>query len=53
MYEIYLDIRDRVVNRLICFLLSHCALYTSTIRQVVKKTCYGELEILNNERKNS
>ena len=51
MYEFYLDIRDHVINHLICFLLNHCALYTSTIRQVVKQTSYGELEILNTERK--
>lgn len=51
MYSIYLDIRDRIINCLICFLLNHCGLYTSTIRRVIKKTSYEELKVLNNERK--
>lgn len=50
MYSIYLDIRDYIINRLICFLLNHCDLHTSTIRQVIKKTSYGELEAFNNDR---
>ena len=51
MYEIYLDVRDNVVNRLIRFLLKHCGLHAGTIRAFVKKTSFSELEIMNNERK--
>lgn len=50
MYSIYLNIRDRIINHLICFLLNHCDLHTSTIRQVIKKTSYEELKVLNNDR---
>lgn len=53
MYEIYLDIRDTIVNRLICFLLKHCDLHAGTIRAFVEKIDYSELAIMNEERKHS
>ena len=51
MYEIYLDARDNIANRLICFLLRHCGLHAGTIRAFVGKTDYSELAIMNDERK--
>ena len=51
MYEIYLDLRDHIVNRLIRFLLKHCGLDMRTTRAFVQKTDFSELEILNAERK--
>ena len=50
MYELWLDIRDRINNKLIRFLSRHCCYDSITCRLFVSKMEYRELEYLNNER---
>ena len=46
----YYDIRDRIINQLIYFLLRHCCLDYTTLRAFVAKTSPIELDMLNKER---
>jgi hypothetical protein len=48
----YYEIRDRIVNQLIRFLLHHCCLDYGTIRAFVAKTYPTDLDMLNKERIN-
>lgn len=50
MYEMWLDIRDRINNKLIRFLSRHCWYDSATCRLFVSKIPYKELEYYNNER---
>lgn len=46
----WLDIRDRINNKLIRFLSRHCCYDSRTCRLMVSQIPYKELEYLNNER---
>ena len=48
----YYDIRDRIINRLIRFLLHYCWLDCATVRAFVAQTSPLELDMLNKERTN-
>lgn len=37
MYEWYMEIRDRICNKLIRFLLRHCAIHSLTLRECMNK----------------
>lgn len=38
------EVKDRIGNALICYLLNHCWLWSPTVRLFVKKIPRGELE---------
>ena len=48
----YYDIRDKILNRLIRFLLHYCWLDCATVRTVVAQTSPLELDMFNKERMN-
>ena len=50
LYERWLDIRDKINNKLIRFLSRHCWYDSATCRLFVSKIPYKELEYYNNER---
>ena len=51
LYERWLNIRDRINNRLIRFLLRHCWLDNLTLRACINTVPRAELEHLINERR--
>ena len=52
LYERWLDVRDRMNNKLICFLLRHCWLDCHTCRTFVNKIPSPEIETYIDEKRN-
>lgn len=46
----YYDIKNKIMNRLIRFLLRHCYLDSATVRKFVTQISPLELDMLNKER---
>ena len=46
----YYDIKNKIMNRLIRFLLRHCYLDSATVRNFIAQTSPLELDMLNKER---
>lgn len=43
MYTAFLDFRDEICNKIICYLLRHCNLHSRTCRAFVDKVSIQEL----------
>lgn len=50
-YEHWLNIRDRINNKLICFLIRHCWLDCHTCRVFVEEIPIPEIEIYIEEKR--
>ncbi len=48
----YYDIKHRILNRLIRFLLRYCYLDNATLRAFIDQTSTFELDMFNKERMN-
>ena len=49
--DFYYDIRNNFCNKIIIFLIKHCAIYSNTLYAIGKKCSPDELQIIVDELK--
>ncbi len=52
MYEWYMEIRDKICNKLIRFLLRHCAIHSLTLRECMNKVEWQHCALIVESMKN-